>query len=115
IPDDKWLASTSAAAGPGPQMYAQICSGRVSIVVLRTTNGKFDNPNDEVIAPLVRRLFSKKTVAGRGGHRTTVYALTGSAKSMPSCGAQTNVGYDRRRLRHADTGRSACGRSADRG
>ena len=92
IPDDKWLASTSAAAGPGPQMYAQICTGRVSVLVLRTTNGKFDNPNDYVIAPLVRKLFRPKLVAGQGGHRTIVYALSGSAKNVPSCGNLVNVG-----------------------
>jgi hypothetical protein len=92
IPDDKWVTTTSAAAGPGPQMYAQICGGQVSIVVLRMTNGQFDNPNDEVIAPLLHRMFSKKSVFGQGDHKTMVYAFNGSAKSVTSCKAQINVG-----------------------
>ena len=92
IPEDKWVASTSAASGPGPQMYARICTGQVSIVVLRMTNEQFDNPNDQVIAPLLQRMFSRKAVAGKGDHKTFVYALNGSAESLKSCRAQTNVG-----------------------
>ena len=92
IPEDKWIASTSASAGPGPQMYARICTGQVSIVVLRKTNEQFDNPNDEVIAPLLQQMFSRKTVAGKGDHKTMVYALKGSAGSLTLCRAQINVG-----------------------
>jgi hypothetical protein len=92
IPSDRWVASTSAAAGPGPLMYARICSGQVSIVVVRMTSAQYENPNDEVIAPLLRRLFTKKTEVGNREHKTMIYAFNGSAKSLPSCRAQVNVG-----------------------
>lgn len=86
IPEEQWVTSSSAA-GPGPQTYGQICSGQVSIVVLRVTNHEYDNPNDELIAPLVHQMYSRKTVAGRGDHKTMVWALNSSAKSPSSCKA----------------------------
>ncbi len=90
IPEEQWVTS-SAAAGPGPQMYARICSGQVSIVVLRLTAGEYANPNDQMIAPLVHQMYSRKTVAGKGDHKTLVWALNGSAKSPSRCKAG-NVG-----------------------
>ncbi len=90
IPEGQWVTSSSAA-GPGPQTYGQICSGQVSIVVLRMTNHEFDNPNDVLIAPLVRQMYSQKTVAGKGDHKTMVWALDSSAKRPSSCEAG-NVG-----------------------
>jgi len=92
IPADKWVASTSAATRFDPRMYAQICNGLVSIVVLRKTNDQLDNPNDEVIAPLLKRLFTKKTQVGNSEHKTMVYAFNGSAQHFTGCGAQVNVG-----------------------
>jgi 4-amino-4-deoxy-L-arabinose transferase-like glycosyltransferase len=92
IPEDKWIATTSAATGPSPQMYARICTGQVSIVILRITGEQFDSPTDEVIAPLLRRMFSRKTVAGKGDRKTMVYAFEGSAEDLTTCRAQINVG-----------------------
>lgn len=91
IPENSWVTSSSGA-GPGPQMYAQICSGQVSIVVLRMTDHQYDNPNDEMIAPLVSQMYTRKAVAGKGDHRTLVWTLNGSAKSPRSCRVGGNVG-----------------------
>jgi hypothetical protein len=90
IPEENWIASTSV--GTGPQMYARMCTGKVSIVVLKKINNQFENPNDEVIAPLLKRMFTRKTVAGKGDHKTLVYAFNGSAESLTSCAADINVG-----------------------
>ena len=79
IPETQWRTSSSPTAGPRPQMYVQMCTGQVSIVVLRKTGGEFDNPNDEVIAPLVAQMFSKKAVAGKGDHKTSGLCLQWSA------------------------------------
>jgi hypothetical protein len=91
IPEENWIASTSAA-GTGPQMYARMCTGKVSIVVLRKINNQFENPNDQVIAPLLKRMFTRKTVAGKGDHKTMVYAFNGSAESLSTCAAHVDVG-----------------------
>jgi 4-amino-4-deoxy-L-arabinose transferase-like glycosyltransferase len=74
IPEKKWVTSSSEPGSAG-QAYVQICTGQVSIVVLRKTGDNYDNPNDEVIAPLVTKMFSKQTVAGKGDHKTTVWAI----------------------------------------
>jgi hypothetical protein len=74
IPEQKWVTSSSEPGSAG-QAYVQICTGQVSIVVLRKTGDNYDNPNDEVIAPLVTKMFSKQTVAGKGDHKTTVWAI----------------------------------------
>ena len=70
----------------------QICSGQVSIVILRMTNHQYDNPNDEMIAPLVSQMYTRKAVAGKGDHKTLVWALNGSPQSPASCKANANVG-----------------------
>jgi len=84
IPEEQWVTSSSSTA-PGPQTYGQICSGQVSIVVLRMTNHQYDNPNDELIAPLVQQMYSRKAIAGKGDHKTMVWALDSSAQSPSSC------------------------------
>jgi hypothetical protein len=91
IPEENWIATTSAG-GPGPQMYVRMCTGEVSIVVLKKINNQFENPTDEVIAPLLERMFKRKTVAGKGDHKTVVYAFKGSTQSLASCRADINVG-----------------------
>jgi hypothetical protein len=91
IPEDKWLTSSSRG-GPRPQMYGQICGGNVSVVVLRMTGQQYDNPTDEMIVPLVHQMYTRKTVAGNGDHKTMVWALKGSAKSPQSCKVNVNVG-----------------------
>jgi 4-amino-4-deoxy-L-arabinose transferase-like glycosyltransferase len=89
IPEDSWITSSSGA-GPSPQMYAHICTGDVSIIILRKTNGHYDNPSDKMIEPLVREMYTRKTVAGKGDHKTLVWALNGSAKSPSSCTVGVN-------------------------
>ncbi|MGN6795359.1 MAG: ArnT family glycosyltransferase [Streptosporangiaceae bacterium] len=91
IPEDKWLTSSSRF-GPRPQMYGQICGGYVSVVVLRKTGQQYDNPTDEMIVPLVHQMYTRKTVAGKGDHKTMVWALKGSARSPQSCKVNVNVG-----------------------
>ena len=75
-----WRGRASARRCTG-----QICSGQVSIVVMRKTARQYDNPNDEVIAPLVHQMYSKKAVAGKGDHKTLVWHFNGSAQSQGSC------------------------------
>jgi Dolichyl-phosphate-mannose-protein mannosyltransferase len=90
IPEDKWVTSSSEP-GAGGQAYVQICSGSVSIVVLRATEGKYDNPNDRMIAPLVHKMFTKQTVAGKGDLKTTVWAINRS-KRTKLCQVKLHVG-----------------------
>jgi len=89
IPEQDWITSSSEP-GSGSQAYVRICSGSVSIVVLRATSGSYDNPNDEVIAPLVRKMFSRQAVAGKGDHKTTVWAINREAPSI--CRVKLHVG-----------------------
>lgn len=89
IPEENWITSSSQP-GSGGQAYVQICSGSVSIVVLRVTGDSYDNPNDETIAPLVHRMFSRQAVAGKGDHKTTVWAINHKAPSI--CRVKLHVG-----------------------
>ena len=92
IPASMWVASTASSAGPGPDMVKKICKGGVSVVVVRKSNDQFLYPSDQIIAPLLQGLFTKKTQVGNREHKTEVYAFTGSAKRPTGCGTQTNVG-----------------------
>jgi hypothetical protein len=87
IKDEWWITTPSVATVAGYQTLAQICSGHVSVVIFRTTEGQYDNPNDKLIAGIVHRMYRKKAWAGKGDHRTTVWALRGSVgKETAGCG-----------------------------
>ena len=73
-------------------MVKKICTGGVSVVVVRKSNDQFLYRSDQIIAPLLQGLFTKKTQVGNREHKTEVYAFTGSAKRPSACGTQTNVG-----------------------
>jgi 4-amino-4-deoxy-L-arabinose transferase-like glycosyltransferase len=75
IGEDWWITSSPSSSGLGVQTLAQLCSGQVSVVVLRVTGRQYDNPNDKIIAGLVHEMYSRKTVAGKGDHKTMVWAL----------------------------------------
>jgi hypothetical protein len=89
IAKEAWV-TTSAQPESGGQAYAQLCSGQVAIVVLRSTGGTYDNPNDELIAGLVHENYTRQTVAGKGDHKTAVWTANRFGRSI--CTVKFRVG-----------------------
>ncbi len=87
IPGDSWLPSFVPSTVQGEQIQARICSGSVSVVVLRLRGRRYNHPFDHTIIQALRRtnVFGLAVIAGTGLDKTEVWKLEGPSQSVGGC------------------------------
>ncbi|HUZ55540.1 MAG TPA: glycosyltransferase family 39 protein [Streptosporangiaceae bacterium] len=74
VPKNSWVP-----ADGNMQTVASICSGSVSILVLRMTGQNLDQIYGTQVAQLIHRMFVRKAVAGTAASSTQVWAINAGA------------------------------------
>jgi 4-amino-4-deoxy-L-arabinose transferase-like glycosyltransferase len=72
IPADMWIGIFDPSAAQRARIQAQICAGRVSLVILKMDRGSYDHAYDYQVRKLIGRIRRYKLdVTAGGGHYTT--------------------------------------------
>jgi hypothetical protein len=77
IPPERWIATFAPTRQQGARIASQICSGDISVVILRRSGQAYDHPYDRTIVRLLgsSRRYRLATVAGQGQFSTQVWTL----------------------------------------
>jgi hypothetical protein len=85
VPGNKWLTSTPVASAEGFSMYTLLCSGSVSVVVLRSIAGSYASPYDQYIVRLMHGSYKRTQKVGTADHRTSVWKLSTPGQRLEGC------------------------------
>jgi hypothetical protein len=77
IPATTWVGTFDPSAAQRARIRAQICAGRVSLVILRMNRGSYDHAYDYQIRKLIGRIkrYKLAVTAGQGHYTTLVWRL----------------------------------------
>jgi 4-amino-4-deoxy-L-arabinose transferase-like glycosyltransferase len=87
IPAAQWIGTFAPSARQRSQVVSDVCTGKVSVVVLRKNGAVFDHPYDAAIVRLLSRTgqYRLATVAGDGHFSTQVWARSGPDPHEGAC------------------------------
>ena len=87
IPPESWIVSAVHGKPQQEELTGLICSGDISVVVLREEGGKFDQSDDTNIVQLLRglRRYKLKVTVPHGNERTKIWKLDSPGRPLEGC------------------------------